>query len=301
MESCNHCHGSGENCSPASVSDRAFLSQRPCSKTLRNSCATIYFSLICQITVTGEVPTGEFKGRSLGSYYSQKEEPVQFWEKEAKIRWQSSPAKKNSCGGVPARSAVGRHAEMATFEEQTKCVVEALFSDLLGEEGTDCRNLETDSEEPAQPAGEPPIPFDPVVVASRLRRMGDQCNVDFERVSSEPLAEVLKGKELLFITREALELPGLACRCRRCSAVQSWWGQLVCRGGKEEDCGERAERVLQLRPVIRPAARARVPARCCASAAGSSSSRFVAPLVRLPAVLPRPQPCFCCCSLYKPQ
>ncbi|XP_075030359.1 bcl-2-like protein 15 isoform X2 [Calonectris borealis] len=194
MESCNHCHGSGENCSPASVSDRAFLSQRPCSKTLRNSCATIYFSLICQITVTGEVPTGEFKGRSLGSYYSQKEEPVQFWEKEAKIRWQSSPAKKNSCGGVPARSAVGRHAEMATFEEQTKCVVEALFSDLLGEEGTDCRNLETDSEEPAQPAGEPPIPFDPVVVASRLRRMGDQCNVDFERVSSEPLAEVLKGK-----------------------------------------------------------------------------------------------------------
>ncbi|NXV91240.1 B2L15 protein, partial [Calonectris borealis] len=85
-------------------------------------------------------------------------------------------------------------AEMATFEEQTKCVVEALFSDLLGEEGTDCRNLETDSEEPAQPAGEPPIPFDPVVVASRLRRMGDQCNVDFERVSSEPLAEVLKGK-----------------------------------------------------------------------------------------------------------
>lgn len=35
---------------------------------------------------------------------------------------------------------------MATFEEQTKCIVEALFSDLLGEEGTDCRSLETDSE-----------------------------------------------------------------------------------------------------------------------------------------------------------
>ncbi|KAM7082563.1 bcl-2-like protein 15 [Ciconia maguari] len=43
-------------------------------------------------------------------------------------------------------------------------------------------------------AGEPPAGFDPVVVASRLRRMGDQCNVDFERVSSEALAEVLKGK-----------------------------------------------------------------------------------------------------------
>ncbi|XP_072700874.1 bcl-2-like protein 15 isoform X1 [Ciconia boyciana] len=43
-------------------------------------------------------------------------------------------------------------------------------------------------------AGEPPAGFDPVVVASRLRRMGDQCNVDFERVSSEALAEVLRGK-----------------------------------------------------------------------------------------------------------
>ncbi|KGL96105.1 Bcl-2-like 15, partial [Charadrius vociferus] len=36
--------------------------------------------------------------------------------------------------------------------------------------------------------------FDPIVIASRLRRMGDQCNMDFERVSSEALAEVLKGK-----------------------------------------------------------------------------------------------------------
>ncbi|NXJ43528.1 B2L15 protein, partial [Ciconia maguari] len=85
-------------------------------------------------------------------------------------------------------------AEMATFEEQTECVVEALFSDLLGEDGSDCRSLETDSGECVPSAGEPPAGFDPVVVASRLRRMGDQCNVDFERVSSEALAEVLKGK-----------------------------------------------------------------------------------------------------------
>lgn len=48
--------------------------------------------------------------------------------------------------------------------------------------------------DPVQSAGEPPTRFDPVVVASRLRRMGDQCNVDFEKVSSEALAEVLKGK-----------------------------------------------------------------------------------------------------------
>ncbi|NXW53513.1 B2L15 protein, partial [Eurystomus gularis] len=82
---------------------------------------------------------------------------------------------------------------MATFEVQTACVVEALFSDLLGEDESDCRSLETDSE-PARSAAEPLTTFDPVVIASRLRRMGDQCNLDFERVSSGPLAEVLKGK-----------------------------------------------------------------------------------------------------------
>ncbi|XP_029856173.1 bcl-2-like protein 15 [Aquila chrysaetos chrysaetos] len=83
---------------------------------------------------------------------------------------------------------------MATFEEQTACVVKALFSDLLSEDESECRSLETDSGEPMQLAGDPPTRFDPVVVASRLRQMGDQCNMDFERVSSEALAQVLKGK-----------------------------------------------------------------------------------------------------------
>ncbi|KFQ76211.1 Bcl-2-like 15, partial [Phoenicopterus ruber ruber] len=64
-------------------------------------------------------------------------------------------------------------------EKQTACVVEALFFDLL---------------EPVQAAEVALTGFDPVVVASRLRRMGDQCNMDFERVSSAALAEVLKGK-----------------------------------------------------------------------------------------------------------
>ncbi|KFP69177.1 Bcl-2-like 15, partial [Cariama cristata] len=59
-------------------------------------------------------------------------------------------------------------------EEQTACIVEALFSDLLGEDESDCQNLETDWG---------------AVVTSRLRRMGDQCNMDFERASSEALAE----------------------------------------------------------------------------------------------------------------
>ncbi|NXO54913.1 B2L15 protein, partial [Aramus guarauna] len=83
---------------------------------------------------------------------------------------------------------------MATFEEQTECVVEALFSDLLGEDESDCRSLQTDLGEPEQSVEELPTTFDPVVIASRLRRMGDQCNMDFESIYSEDLAEVLKGK-----------------------------------------------------------------------------------------------------------
>ncbi|XP_075578500.1 bcl-2-like protein 15 isoform X2 [Pelecanus crispus] len=83
---------------------------------------------------------------------------------------------------------------MATFEEQTECVVEALFSDLLGEDNSDYRSLETDCGGSVQFAGKPLTEFDPVVVASRLRQIGDRCNMDFEKVSSEALAEVLEGK-----------------------------------------------------------------------------------------------------------
>ncbi|NWR77667.1 B2L15 protein, partial [Centropus unirufus] len=85
-------------------------------------------------------------------------------------------------------------AAMATFEEQTEFVVEALFSSLLGGDESECRSLEVDSGGSLLLAEEPPGTFDPVVVASRLRQMGDQCNMDFERVSSEALADVLDGK-----------------------------------------------------------------------------------------------------------
>ncbi|KFQ28073.1 Bcl-2-like 15, partial [Merops nubicus] len=34
----------------------------------------------------------------------------------------------------------------------------------------------------------------PVTIAGRPWKMGDECNLDFERVSSEALAEGLKGK-----------------------------------------------------------------------------------------------------------
>ncbi|XP_009886750.1 PREDICTED: bcl-2-like protein 15 [Charadrius vociferus] len=85
---------------------------------------------------------------------------------------------------------------MGNFEVQTQCVVEALFLDLRSEDESDCRSLETDSGVSLQSeeSDEMFSKFDPIVIASRLRRMGDQCNMDFERVSSEALAEVLKGK-----------------------------------------------------------------------------------------------------------
>ncbi|NXG38020.1 B2L15 protein, partial [Dromaius novaehollandiae] len=44
-----------------------------------------------------------------------------------------------------------------------------------------------------QSAEETPSNFDPVVIASRLRSIGDECNIDFEN-SSQVVAEVLKGK-----------------------------------------------------------------------------------------------------------
>ncbi|XP_021232658.1 bcl-2-like protein 15 isoform X2 [Numida meleagris] len=41
---------------------------------------------------------------------------------------------------------------------------------------------------------ESPSYFDPVIIANRLRQIGDQCNMDFERVSSQVLREVLMGQ-----------------------------------------------------------------------------------------------------------
>ncbi|NWX88217.1 B2L15 protein, partial [Nothoprocta ornata] len=85
---------------------------------------------------------------------------------------------------------------MSTFEKQTEYVVEALFSDLLNEEEVDYRCLEKDSGGSEQYAEETASNFDPVVIASRLRSIGDQCNIDFEN-SSPVVAEVLKGKRKL--------------------------------------------------------------------------------------------------------
>ncbi|NWZ22692.1 B2L15 protein, partial [Asarcornis scutulata] len=83
---------------------------------------------------------------------------------------------------------------MTTFEEQTEHVVNALYYDLLHGDEIDNRCLQTDSGGPVPFAGELPSDFDPVIIASRLRQIGDQCNMDFERVSSQALAEVLTGK-----------------------------------------------------------------------------------------------------------
>ncbi|XP_065596267.1 bcl-2-like protein 15 [Cyrtonyx montezumae] len=83
---------------------------------------------------------------------------------------------------------------MRTFEEQTACIVEALINDLLNEDGVSFRCLQTDSGGSVQVEEEQPSDFDPVIIASRLRQIGDQCNMDFERVSSQDVHEVLTGK-----------------------------------------------------------------------------------------------------------
>ncbi|XP_072212402.1 bcl-2-like protein 15 [Excalfactoria chinensis] len=83
---------------------------------------------------------------------------------------------------------------MRTFEEQTACIVEALFDDVLNEDGVDFRCLQTDSGGSVQSEEESPSDFDPVIIASRLRQIGDQCNMDFERISSQVLQDVFMGK-----------------------------------------------------------------------------------------------------------
>ncbi|XP_039391969.1 bcl-2-like protein 15 [Mauremys reevesii] len=88
-----------------------------------------------------------------------------------------------------------------TFEEQTECIVEALLSDLLGEdEGFAYRSLETDSfaasnaEREPSAGAEASSTFDSVIIASRLRRLGDQYNEDLEQPAQRIIAEVAKGK-----------------------------------------------------------------------------------------------------------
>ncbi|CAM4608287.1 bcl-2-like protein 15 isoform X2 [Lepidochelys kempii] len=88
-----------------------------------------------------------------------------------------------------------------TFEEQTECIVEALLSDLLGEdEGTAFHSLETDSsaesctELQLSAGAEASSTFDSVIIASHLRRLGDEYNEDLERPAQRIIAEVAKGK-----------------------------------------------------------------------------------------------------------
>ncbi|CAM5118946.1 unnamed protein product [Natator depressus] len=101
-----------------------------------------------------------------------------------------------------------------TFEEQTECIVEALLTDLLGEdEGTAFHSLETDSfaescagctsfpcslsavlELQLSAGAEASSTFDSVIIASHLRRLGDEYNEDLERPAQHIIAEVAKGK-----------------------------------------------------------------------------------------------------------
>ncbi|XP_067414872.1 bcl-2-like protein 15 [Emydura macquarii macquarii] len=86
-----------------------------------------------------------------------------------------------------------------TFEAQTECIVGALLADLLGgDESTAFRSLETDSSAEAcaefQMSAEASSTFDPAIIASRLRRLGDLYNEDLEQPAQRVIAEVTKGK-----------------------------------------------------------------------------------------------------------
>ncbi|XP_074833811.1 bcl-2-like protein 15 isoform X2 [Carettochelys insculpta] len=81
------------------------------------------------------------------------------------------------------------------FEEQTECIVEALLSDILGEDGSPAfRTLETDSTAASCAAANASSTFDPAIIASRLRRLGDQYNEDLEQPAQCTIVGVAKGK-----------------------------------------------------------------------------------------------------------
>ncbi|XP_019402349.1 PREDICTED: bcl-2-like protein 15 [Crocodylus porosus] len=83
----------------------------------------------------------------------------------------------------------------STFEEQTECVVEALLSDLLGgKEEVAWRSLETDSTIRAESALGGSSEFDAVVIASRLRMLGDMCNQDLEGPAQQVITDMTSGK-----------------------------------------------------------------------------------------------------------
>nr|XP_025038264.1 bcl-2-like protein 15 isoform X2 [Pelodiscus sinensis] len=82
-----------------------------------------------------------------------------------------------------------------TFEEQTEYIVEALLSGLLGEdEKVAFRCLETDSVTESSTESEASSAFDPTIIASRLRNLGDQYNEDLEQPAQRVIAGVTKGK-----------------------------------------------------------------------------------------------------------
>uniref|UniRef100_A0A8C8SH49 BCL2 like 15 n=1 Tax=Pelusios castaneus TaxID=367368 RepID=A0A8C8SH49_9SAUR len=88
-----------------------------------------------------------------------------------------------------------------SFEEQTECIVGALLADLLGQdESIAFRSLETDSSDvfdaelrSCATAGVSST-FDPAIIASRLRRLGDLYNEDLKEPAQRVVAEMVKGK-----------------------------------------------------------------------------------------------------------